>query len=267
MTAGRNGGRAVLTVALLTALPSYRLTAQAAHPEGPRPPGAQWNVHSWSRPRPPVVDPGPERPSVPPPADAVVLFGGRDLSEWQMQRDSSAAKWIIRDGAMEVVPGTGSMMTRRSFGDIQLHIEYSCPTPPHGESQERGNSGVFLMTHYEVQVLDSYDNDTYPDGQAGAIYGQTPPLVNPVRPPGQWNVYDIVFHRPHFGADGNVTQPARITVFMNGILIQDNTTITGWTVNMQVARYQPHADRLPLALQDHQNPTRFRNVWVRELPE
>jgi hypothetical protein len=241
--------------------------AQAAHPEGPRPPGAQWNVHSWSRPRPSVVDPGPERPPVPPPADAVVLFDGHDLSEWQMQRDSSAAKWTIRNGAMQVVPGTGSMMTRRAFGDVQLHIEYSCPTPPHGESQERGNSGVFLMTHYEVQVLDSYDNDTYPDGQAGAIYGQTPPLVNPVRPPGQWNAYDIVFHRPRFGADGNVTQPARITVFMNGILIQDNTTITGWTVNMQIARYQPHADRLPLALQDHQNPTRFRNIWVRELPE
>jgi hypothetical protein len=242
-------------------------SAAAQQREGPRPPGAQWNVHSWSRPRPPVVDPGPESPPVPPPADAVVLFDGHDLSQWQMQRDSSTAKWTIRDGIMEVVPGTGSMMTRRAFGDVQLHIEYSCPTPPHGESQERGNSGVFLMTHYEVQVLDSYQNDTYPDGQAGAIYGQTPPLVNPVRPPGQWNVYDIVFHRPRFGADGGVLQPARITVFMNGVLIQDNTTITGWTVNMQIARYRPHADRLPIALQDHENPTRFRNVWARELPE
>jgi hypothetical protein len=240
--------------------------AQAAHPEGPRPPGAQWNVHSWSRPRPPVVDPGPERPA-PPPSDAIVLFDGHDLSQWQMQRDSSDARWIVRGGYMEVAPGSGGLMTRRAFGDIQLHLEYSCPNPPHGESQERGNSGVFLMTHYEVQVLDSYQNDTYPDGQAGAIYGQTPPLVNPVRPPGQWNAYDIVFHRPRFSPDGAVLQPARITVLLNGVLIQDNTTITGWTVHMQIARYRPHADRLPLALQDHENPTRFRNVWVRELPE
>lgn len=234
--------------------------------EGPRPPGAQWNIHSWSRPRPPVVDPGPEH-AAPPPSDAVVLFDGRDLSQWITQRDSSEAKWVVRDGYMEVAPGTGAIMTRRGFGDVQLHIEWSCPTPPHGESQERGNSGVFLMTHYEVQVLDSYQNDTYPDGQAGAVYGQSPPLANPARPPGQWNVYDIVFHRPHFGPDGAVTRPARITVFMNGVLVQDNTTITGWTVHMQIARYLPHADRLALALQDHENPTRFRNVWVRELPE
>ena len=255
-----------LAVLFLSVCPPVRLSAQE-HREGPMPQGARWAVHSWSRPRPPVVDPGPERPPVPAPSDAVVLFDGPDLSQWMSQQDSSAAKWVVRDGYMEVAPGTGGMMTRRGLGDVQLHIEWSAPTPPHGEGQERGNSGVFLMTHYEVQVLDSYDNDTYPDGQAAAIYGQTPPLANATRPPGQWNVYDIVFHRPRFAADGSVAQPARITVLHNGVLVQDNTTITGWTVNMQIARYRLHADRLPLALQDHGNPMRFRNVWVRELPE
>ncbi|MFI5207032.1 MAG: DUF1080 domain-containing protein [Gemmatimonadales bacterium] len=242
-------------------------SAFAQEREGPRPPGAQWNVHSLSRPKPPVVDPGPDPAPVPPPSDAVVLFDGHDLSQWMSQNDSSAARWNVLGGYMEVAPGTGGIMTRRGFGDVQLHIEWSAPVPPRGEGQERGNSGVFLMTHYEVQVLDSYHNETYADGQAAAIYGQSPPLANAMRPPGQWNVYDIVFHRPRFGSDGSVTQPARITVLHNGVLVQDNTTITGWTVHMQIARYQPHGDRLPLALQDHGNRVRYRNVWVRELPE
>jgi len=253
-------------MAALMMLGAAGLRAQEQHREGPRPPGARWNVHSWERPRPPVVDPGPERPPVPPPADAIVLFDGRDLSQWVSQNDSTQpARWTVRDGYMEVAAGTGGIRTRRGFGDQQLHVEWSEPTPPVGESQERGNSGVFLMTHYEVQVLDSWQNDTYPDGQAGAIYGQTPPLVNPERAPGQWNSYDITFHRPRFNADGSVVEPARVTVFMNGVLIQDNTTITGWTVNKQIARYRPHADALPLALQDHGNPVRYRDIWVREL--
>ena len=238
------------------------LTAQER--EGPTPPGAQWAVHSLSRPKPPIVDPGPERPPVPPPSDAVVLFNGHGLGEW-MAHDSTAPKWTTRADYIEVAPGTGSLVSRRAFGDVQLHIEFATPTPPHGEGQERGNSGVFLMGHYEVQVLDSYHNETYADGQAAAIYGQTPPLANAARAPGHWQMYDIVFHRPRFAADGSVTQPARITVIHNGVLVQDNTTITGGTVHMQIARYQPHADKLPLVLQDHQNHTRFRNVWIREL--
>ena len=156
------------------------------------------------------------------------------------------------------------MRTRRGFGDAQLHLEFMTP-PPEGEGQERGNSGVFLMGSYEVQVLDSWQNDTYPDGQAGSVYGQTPPLVNASRPPGQWQSFDIVFHRPRFNADGSVAQPGRVTVLHNGVLVQDNTTITGRTVNMAIARYEAHADKLPLALQDHGNRMRFRNIWVREL--
>ncbi len=145
----------------------------------------QWPQHSMDRPRPPVVDPGPERPSAPAPKDAIVLFDGSNLSQWRAQ-DSTAAKWIIRDGYVEVKAGTGMLVSARGFGDVQLHIEWRTPTPPQGEGQERGNSGIFLMGIYELQVLDSYQNDTYPDGQAGAIYGENPPLVNATRPPGQW---------------------------------------------------------------------------------
>lgn len=225
----------------------------------------KWPPNSMDRPRPPVVTVGPAPAPAPPPSDAIVLFDGKDLTGWASDNDSGPAQWAVKNGYMQVVPGKGGIHTTRAFGDVQLHIEWSPPTPPKGESQERGNSGVFLMSHYEVQVLDIYHNITYADGEAGAVYGQTPPLVNPARPPGQWQVYDIIFHRPHFDASGNVTQDARVTVFFNGVLVQDNTDITGWTVHGAVAKYQPHADAMPLALQDHQNAVRYRNIWVREL--
>jgi hypothetical protein len=226
----------------------------------------QWPPNSLDRPRPPVVDPGPDRPPVPPPSDAIVLFDGKDLSQWQAQ-DSTAAKWVVRDGYVEVAPHTGAILTRRAFGNVQLHLEWAAPTPPSGTSQERGNSGVFLMTHYEIQVLDTYHNDTYADGEAAAVYGQTPPLVNANRPPGAWQTYDIVFHRPRFAPDGSMRASARVTVFHNGVLVQDNTVITGWTVHAARARYRPHADRLPLLLQDHGDPVRYRDIWIRELPD
>ena len=229
-------------------------------------PAQTWPVHSLDRPRPPVVDPGPERPPAPPPSDAIVLFDGKDLSQWQSQ-DGSSAKWVVRDGYVEVAPGTGAIATRRGFGSMQLHIEWATPTPPVGEGQERGNSGVFLMTHYEIQVLDSYRNETYADGQAGAVYGQTPPLANASRPPGQWQTYDIIFHRPRFAPDGSVRDSARVTVLHNGVLVQNNTVITGGTVHGRRAHYEPHPDRLPLLLQDHANPTRYRDIWVREIQE
>lgn len=224
----------------------------------------QWPVHSMDRPKPPVVDPGPERPPMPPPSDAVVLFDGTDLSGWQTASDSSPARWIVRDGYMEIAPGTGSIQTRRAFRDVQLHVEWAAPTPPEGESQERGNSGVFLMSHYEIQVLDSYHNVTYADGQAAAVYGQYPPLVNAARPPGQWQTYDIIFHAPRFAADGRVLDSARVSVFHNGVLVQDAVTLTGWTAHGRRAHYEPHPDRLPLLLQDHGNPVRYRDIWVRE---
>jgi len=225
----------------------------------------QWPVNSLDRPRPPVVDPGPERPPAAPPSDAIVLFDGTSLAAWQSP-DGTPAKWLVRDGSVEVAPGTGPLVTKRAFGDVQLHLQWAAPTPPAGEGQERGNSGVFLMTHYEIQVLDGYHNDTYADGAAAAVYGQTPPLVNACRPPGQWQTYDIVFHRPRFAPDGTVRDSARVTVLHNGVLVQDNTVITGWTVHAERARYRPHADRLPLLLQDHGKRVRYRDIWIRELP-
>ena len=223
-----------------------------------------WPIHSLDRPRPPVVQPRPERPPVPAPSDAVVLFDGTNLNEWRAQ-DGSAAKWIVRDGYVEVKPGTGTLVSARPFGDVQLHIEWRMPAPPSGDGQDRGNSGVFLMGMYEVQVLDSYQNDTYPDGQAGAIYGQNPPLVNACRPPGAWQTYDIIFRRPRFNQDGSLQRPARITVLHNGVLVQDAFELSGPTAHRAKPPYSAHADKLPLRLQDHGNPTRYRSIWVREL--
>ena len=250
----RNPQSAIALLAFLTLVAPGALPAQ------------QWPVHSMERPRPPVVDPGPERPPVAPPADAVVLFDGKDLEQWQAE-NGGAAKWVVRDGFLEVAPHTGAIQTKRGFGDVQLHLEWAAPLPATGEGQDRGNSGVFLMTHYEVQVLDSYHSDTYADGQAAAVYGQTPPLVNACRLPGQWQTYDIIFHRPRFTADGAVRDSGRVTVLHNGVLVQDNTIITGWTVHGQRAHYAPHADRLPLQLQDHGHPVRYRDIWIRELRE
>jgi hypothetical protein len=167
---------------------------------------------------------------------------------------------------MEVVAKTGNISTRDSFGDCQLHVEFAEPSPGKGESQERGNSGVFLMSTYEIQVLDSYENKTYADGQASAVYGQYPPQVNASRPPAQWQTYDIIFHRPHF-KDGKVTQPARVTVLHNGVLVQDNVELTGPTAHGERPPYKASPDKMPLQLQDHGNPVRYRNIWIRELHE
>ncbi|HEU4700467.1 MAG TPA: DUF1080 domain-containing protein [Gemmatimonadales bacterium] len=242
--------------------------AMAQQPDSAAP--KEWPLHSMERPRPPVVTPAPAGAPVPPPSDAIVLLDGagraRGLAEWE-GAGGGPARWTVHDGYVEVAPGTGSIRTKRAFGSVQLHVEWAVPTPPRGESQERGNSGVFLMSHYEVQILDSWHNDTYPDGWVAAIYGQTPPLVSAARRPGEWQTYDIVFHRPLFAPDGRVLRPATITVLHNGVLVQDHTVITGWTEHDHRATYKPHPDRLPLVLQDHENPTRFRNVWVRELSE
>ena len=225
-----------------------------------------WPVHSLERPKPPVVAPGPERAPVPPPEDAIVLLGNSGLSAWQGDSVTPAA-WHYDHGVMTVAPGTGSLQTRQSFGSVQLHVEFATVNPPVGEGQERSNSGVFLMGRYEVQILDSYNAETYADGQAGALYGQSPPLVNASRPPGVWQSYDIVFIHPIFGADGAVLRPARMTVFQNGILVQNNFQMIGQTAHGRVATYEPHAEKLPLALQDHGYPVRFRDIWVRELGE
>lgn len=221
-----------------------------------------WKQHDEQRPQPRIARPaGPLLTRAP--ADATVLFDGASLNDWRDGKDGPA-RWKVENGYMEVVPGTGDIHTESAWRDAQLHVEFATPVPPEGEGQHRGNSGVFLMTKYEVQVLDSYGNTTYPDGQAAAIYGQYPPLVNASLPPGEWQSYDIVFHAPRF-AGPRVTQPARFTVFHNGILVQDNVELVGPTSHGQRDPYTAHADRLPLALQDHGQRVRYRNIWIREL--
>jgi Domain of Unknown Function (DUF1080) len=212
---------------------------------------------------PRIVTPG--TPATNPPSDATVLFDGKNLSAWRTAADGSPAKWQVRDGYVEVVPGTGDIQTAQSFGDCQLHIEWATPATVKGEGQERGNSGVFLMGRYEIQVLDSYDNTTYFHGQAGAVYKQYAPLVNASRPPGQWQSYDIIFRAPRFDEQGKVTERARVTVLQNGVLIQNNVEIYGITYNDRPALYIAHPPEQPLRLQDHGNPVRYRNIWIRPL--
>jgi hypothetical protein len=228
----------------------------------------QWAIHDEKRPQPRLVDPGaPGAAASPatPPADAIVLFDGRDLSRWRSDKDGGPARWKVADGYMEVVKGTGGIHTEQGFGDCQLHIEWATPSPAVGQGQDRGNSGVFLMGRYEVQVLDSHGSTTYPDGQAAALYGQFPPLVNASRPPGQWQSYDIVFRGPRFDQAGTLLRPARVTVLHNGVLVHDARELTGPTAHKARPAYAAHPDRLPLGLQDHDHPVRFRNVWIREL--
>ena len=194
-----------------------------------------------------------------------MLFDGKDLSAWKTEKGDAPAPWKVENGYFEIVPKTGGIQTRQAFGDVQLHIEWMAPSPAKGVSQDRGNSGVFLAGLYEIQVLDNYEAKTYPDGQAGALYGQYPPLVNACRKPGEWQAYDIVFEMPHFDAAGKLTRPARATVFHNGVVVQHATVFTGPTTHKARPPYVAHPDKLPLSLQDHNHPVRYRNVWIREL--
>ncbi|MFA4016758.1 MAG: hypothetical protein RUDDFDWM_001869 [Candidatus Fervidibacterota bacterium] len=230
-------------------------------------PGTRWRVHDGNRPQPPVVRPGTfstqEKPGEPP-SDAIILFDGTDLSKWRSCVDGGPARWKVENGYMEVVPGTGDIETIEQFGDCQLHIEWQAPPESSGEGQARSNSGVFLMGRYEVQVLDCYNNITYPDGTTGAIYGQYPPLVNACRPPGEWQVYDIIWEAPRFDGD-RLIRPAYITVLFNGVVIHNHTPLYGRTTHRQLPRYEPHPPIGPLRLQDHGDRVRFRNIWYRPL--
>ncbi len=234
-------------------------------------PTGRWMVHDESRPAPPIITPGARRAS--PPSDAIVLFDGTaaSMANWtDTTKEKNPSKWVVGDGYMESVKGAGYIQTRQEFGSCQLHVEFTTPEKVQGTSQGRGNSGVFLQGQYEVQVLDSYENKTYPDGQCGALYGRAVPLVNTCRKPGEWQSYDIIYHRPTFNKNGKVTRKATFTVFQNGVLIQDHVELTGgtgWINGHAVTDYKPHGDKGPIQLQDHGNPVRYRNIWVRDLKD
>jgi hypothetical protein len=222
------------------------------------------------QPLPPVVTPGEGAGFAAPPSDAVVLFDGSEESFKANWTDTKGnpSQWKIVDGALESVKRAGYIQTKGNFGSCQLHVEWAAPVKVSGDGQGRGNSGVFLMGQYEVQVLDSYENQTYADGQAGALYGRSKPLVNASRKPGEWQSYDIIFHRPVFDEQGKVVRRATFTVLHNGVLIQDHTVLsggTGWMGPHAASEYKAHPDKLPISLQDHGNPVRFRNIWLREL--
>ena len=236
-------------------------------------PGQPWRVHDVLRPRPRVITPGQlstyEQPGTAP-SDAVVLFDGQNLDQWAHQgpegpADLRVPQWKVQDGYMEIVPRSGSLRTIDSFGSCQLHVEWAAPQKVSGHSQGRGNSGVLLMGEYEVQVLDSYNNRTYADGQAGALYGQYPPMVNASRPPGEWQVYDIIFEAPRFDLEGNLLSPAFVSVVHNGVLLHHRRQMLGPSSHKHVPQYDPQQPAAPLQLQDHGNPVRYRNIWIRPL--
>jgi hypothetical protein len=228
-------------------------------------PGTPWRIHDAARPHPRVVTPGGAAGA--PPADAVVLFDGKDLAKWGQVQNGQVvdSKWPVHDGYFETGAGSGSMVTREKFGDVQLHVEFATPSPGRGASQDRGNSGVIFMGRYEIQVLDSFENVTYADGQAAAIYGEYPPLVNAARKPGEWQTYDIIFEAPKFNGPLLVS-PAYATVIWNGVLVHHRRPLTGPTSPTRtVHAYVAHEAELPLTLQDHAHPVRYRNVWIRRL--
>jgi hypothetical protein len=225
-------------------------------------PTIPWKTGDRSRPLPAKVNPGNATTA---PSDAVVLFNGKDLSAWQQQKSGKPAEWTVENGYFQVKPRSGDLVTKQAFGDAQIHIEWASPTPPEGKDQEPGNSGVYLQSLYEIQLLESNQNVTYPDGQAGAIYCQFPPLVNPSRPAGEWQTYDIIFHGPRFDSAGQLTRLASVTLLFNGVLVQDDTHPTGPPDYMKRPPYKPGPDKLPLLLQDHGQPVKYRNIWIREL--
>jgi len=230
-------------------------------------PGTSWHVHDGTRPPPRVVTSGASfSHQAPPPSDAIVLFDGTDLSKWRS--GDGVAKWKVENGYMEVAPKSGSIQTKDRFADFQLHLEFATPAKVEGNSQGRGNSGVLFNGIYEVQVLDSYNNPTYPDGQCGALYGQSPPLVNASKAPGEWQSYDIIFESPRWDKDGKIAKKANVTVLHNGVLLHHKKEYQGDTPHQNNGNYnKPHAPEVFIEFQDHNNPMRFRNVWLRSIGE
>ena len=246
-------------------------TSATGYDDTPFLPGQKWRVHDISRPRPSLVTPSDIALPVPPPSDAIVLFDGGDLSEWlqtgkrgQERGKTMEPRWKVANGYMEVASGTGSIFTKKKFGDIQLHVEWAVPAEICGSSQWRGNGGVMIMSRYEIQILDSIDNPTYADGQAASIYGQWPPLVNASRKRGEWQSFNIVFEAPKFDGE-KLIKPAFVTIFHNGVLVHHHQEIIGRVAHKKVGRYTPHGPEESLLLQDHGVPVRYRNIWVRRL--
>jgi hypothetical protein len=260
--------RSALPVTVLAAACVAALAAQQntdwGYTDTPMQPNGKWHIHDPDRPQPTVVTPGgSEGPTTPPPSDATVLLGsGADLSQWSMM-NGAPATWAVSDGVMST--GRGMLRTKAEFSDVQLHVEFATPSDVKGTSQGRGNSGVYLMGAFEIQVLDSFENRTYADGSASAMYGQFPPLVNASRRPGAWQAYDIVFTAPRFKADGTLDQPAIVTVFHNGVLVHNATAFYGPTQHRRIDPYDPKLTKGPILLQDHGNPVRYRNIWVRSI--
>ena len=263
-----NRAKKIATAVVGACLP-FAVAAAQQQPVGyedtPKLPGLPWKVHDPNRPVPPVVESGASFSDMAPaPADAVVLFDGTDLSKWR-KPNGDDPEWKVENGYMEVT-STGSIRTRDEFGDFQLHLEFATPAKVESNSQGRGNSGVMIYGDYEVQILDSYENRSYADGQAGALYGQTPPMVNSSRAPGAWQTYDIVFEAPRW-KDGELVKKANVTVLHNGVVIHHKKEYIGRTIHRRVGVYdRPHEPRGWIGLQDHRNSTRFRNIWIRELP-
>ncbi|MBC3539117.1 DUF1080 domain-containing protein [Rufibacter sediminis] len=227
--------------------------------EVPKPPKMTPEMTEFWEPEPRVVTPGLNNAA---PSDAIVLFNGKYLAEWKAKADGAEAKWAVKNGAFTV--GKGDITTKKEFGDFQLHLEWSAPDEVKGSSQGRGNSGIFLQDRYEVQILDSYQNRTYSNGQAASIYKQHRPLVNAMSKPAEWNVYDIIYTAPRFKEDGSLFSPARVTVLHNGVVVQNNVGIKGTTEYIGLPQYNAHG-KAPISLQDHGNPVAYRNIWIREL--
>jgi 3-keto-disaccharide hydrolase len=224
-------------------------------------PGDPKLTEVW-QPEPKVIAPG--KTSLDAPSDAIILFNGKDLSQWQ-HVNGNPASWLVINNYIQCKPGSGNIQTKKGFGDCQLHIEWRTPDTAKGEGQERGNSGIFFMGRYELQVLDSYHNRTYSNGQAGSIFKQYMPLVNVCRGPGEWQTYDVIFTAPRFNADSTLKSVATITVLQNGVLIQNNVSLWGGTEYIGIPKYKMHGDRDPLILQEHGNTVKYRNIWIREL--
>jgi hypothetical protein len=244
--------------------PEVIIDGVAGFQDTPMQPDGKWHVHDPARPQPPIVTPGTFSENATPPSDAIVLFNGKDLSNWRDKKTGEAAPWKVEDGV--AISAKDDIVCTNQFGDMQLHVEFLEPTPPNGDGQGRGNSGVFLMGQYEIQVLDCYNNKTYADGATAGIYGQHPPLANACRPPGEWQTYDIIFNVPHFDSNGELLSPGYVTVFHNGVVAQNHQAIRGVTNWRVPGKYTPTGPTGPIALQYHNNSVSFRNIWVRPVP-